>query len=121
MRPVDKRRHFNSLVSKYEAFLKKLYYLINSEELPARDLERSATFADAIYRFRCLWGLRNNNTPGYQKFSEYLDLIRDIRNQEAHEAFNIADEEVNAVTTVVVAMYLFVVSQTVTDLEMAGY
>ncbi len=121
LRPVDKRRHFNSLVSKYEAFLKKLYYLINSEELPARDLERSATFADAIYRFRCLWGLRNNNTPGYQKFSEYLDLIRDIRNQEAHEAFNIADEEVNAVTTVVVAMYLFVVSQTVTDLEMAGY
>gem|GEM_PF-2942157 len=31
---MDRRTYLNSLLTKYETFLKKLYYLIHSEDVP---------------------------------------------------------------------------------------
>ena len=31
---LEKRTYFNSLVAKYEAYLKKLYYLIHTDDVP---------------------------------------------------------------------------------------
>ena len=36
MKLVDKRRHFNTIVTKYEVFLKKVYYLLNGKEIFCR-------------------------------------------------------------------------------------
>ncbi|MBF1466834.1 MAG: hypothetical protein HXN67_06610 [Prevotella pallens] len=47
---------FNSLVQKYESYLKKLYYLINDDEVEGQD-GRDAMLADAVHAFRCLWKL----------------------------------------------------------------
>ena len=41
---VDKRSYFTTLVTKYEIYLKKLYYLINNEELPASEPGRTPAF-----------------------------------------------------------------------------
>ena len=58
IRLIDKVQCFNSLVTKFEAYLKKLYYLIHDEEIEGHD-GKSPSLADAIHAFRCLWNLKN--------------------------------------------------------------
>lgn len=120
LRLIDRRRHFNTLVGDYEAFLKKLYYLMNGKDIEVED-GRMATFKDAIFAFRCLRGLRNNPEPAYQQFNTYLENLRAWRNAEAHEANTSTEQDLVAATHIVVAMYLFVVSQVTTDLEISNY
>lgn len=121
LRLVDRRRHFNSLVSHYEPFLKKLYYLINGTQIQSQEVGRNATFKDAVFAFRALRGLRNNPQPVYQQFSQYLENLRQWRNLEAHEANTATEQDLIGATHIVVAMYLFIVSQTTTELETSEY
>ena len=121
LRLVDRRRHFNSLVSHYEPFLKKLYYLINGTQIQSQEEGRNATFKDAVFAFRALRGLRNNPQPVYQQFSQYLEGLRQWRNLEAHEANTATEQDLIGATHIVVAMYLFIVSQTTTELETSEY
>ena len=115
----DKQTYFNSLLSKYESYLKKLYYLCHGEEVPSStgDTDHS-TLANAIHGFKCLWNLRHAATEEGKRFSGYLDMVRQWRNDEAHRAPITTDEEVNAAIKVLVAMYLFVTGNSITDLEM---
>ena len=48
----------------------------------------------------------------------YMGKVRQWRNDEAHRAPITTDEEVNAAIKVLVAMYLFVTGNSITDLEM---
>ena len=118
--PVVKYSFFNSLVQKFEAFLKKLYYLINNEEIPGRD-GNTPTLADSIHAFDCLWSLKHSADAISQKFYNYLQMVRDWRNEEAHNAPHSTDAEVDAAIKVAVAMYIYVTAFSVTDLKMAGY
>lgn len=120
LRLVDKRRNFNQLITKYEAFLKKLYYLIYEEEIEGRHGPDSS-LADALFAFRSLWGLRNNPLPEYKKFADYLSMVRQWRNDESHLAPSASDNEVERATTILVAMYLYVTGWSITELEEAGY
>lgn len=117
---IVKYSFFNSLVQKYEAFLKKLYYLINDEEISGHDGKEPA-LADSIHAFRCLWDLKHSTDEDGQKFSGYLQMLRDWRNDEAHNAPCTTDAEVDAAIKVAVSMYLYVTAYSITDLEMAGY
>lgn len=120
LRLIDRRRHFTTLVSDYEPFLKKLYYLINGKEIEGED-GKMATFVNAIYAFRCLRGLRNNPAPVYQQFNSHLENLRAWRNLEAHEANTTTEQDLIGATHIVVAMYIFVISQVTTELEMSDY
>ena len=111
---------FNSLVQKYEAFLKKLYYLINDDEIKGKD-GKDPALADAIHAFKCLWNLKYATDEDGKKFSGYLQMLRNWRNDEAHNAPCSSDEEVNAGINVVVSLYLYVMAYSITDLEMGGY
>lgn len=117
---VGKQAFFSQLVQKYEAFLKKLYFLINQKELEGRD-GKAATLADAIHAFRCLWDLKYDTTDTGKRFASYLQMLRDWRNEEAHNAPTSNEEELNAGIKVSVAMYLYVVAFSITELEMVGY
>ena len=116
---VEKHQHFNTLVSKFEAYLKKLYFLINNTEIVGRD-GKSASLADAIHAFKCLWNLKYDNSDEGKRFSEYLSMLRDLRNDETHVSPYVADAEVDAAIKVVVAMYLYVTGYSITDLEGNG-
>ena len=118
--PVVKYSFFNSLVQKFEAFLKKLYYLIHDDEIQGRD-GNTPTLADSIHAFDCLWSLKNSPDADSQKFSGYLQMVRDWRNEEAHNAPRSTDAEVNAAIKVVVALYIYVTAFSVANLKMAGY
>lgn len=116
---VVKFSFFNLLVQKYEAFLKKLYYLINDDEVSGKD-GKDPTLADAIHAFKSLWNLKYATDDDGKKFSSYLQMLRDWRNDEAHNAPCSSDAEVDAAIKVVVALYLYVTAYSITDLEMAG-
>ena len=120
LRLVDKRRNFNQLITKYEAFLKKLYYLINAKEMEGR-YGTDSSLADALFAFRSLWGLRNNPLPEYKKFADYMSMVRQWRNDESHLAPSASENEVERATTILVAMYLYVTGWSITELEEAGY
>lgn len=120
LRLVDKRRNFNQLITKYEAFLKKLYYLIHEEEIEGQ-YGADSSLADALHAFGSLWGLRNNPLPEYKKFADYLSMVRQWRNDESHLAPSASENEVERATTILVAMYLYVTGWSITDLEEAGY
>lgn len=119
LRSVDRRRHFNSLVTKYEVFLKKLYYLIENEEVTNREGDSDSTLINAIFAFDCLRGLKYNRDEHYANFKNYLELVRQWRNDEAHLAPNSTVKELIAATHIIVTMYVFVISQHTTDLDMA--
>lgn len=51
--PIVRYTFFNSLVQKFEAFLKKLYFLINDDEILGQD-GKEPGLADAIHAFKCL-------------------------------------------------------------------
>ena len=112
MKLVDKRRHFNTIVTKYEVFLKKVYYLLNGEEMVnRRDGNSMPTFINCILSLDCLRGLRNNPDGRYHKFYDYLELVKQWRNNESHTAPDASMKELDSAIHVVSTMYLWVISQ----------
>lgn len=120
IRLVDKIQCFNSLVTKYEAYLKKLYFLIHNEEIEGQD-GKSPSLADAIHAFKCLWNLKYGTSDEAKKYSSFLQYLRDWRNDTSHNAPTTSEQEIDAALKIVVAMYLYVTGNSITDLEMAGY
>src|SRR5574344_1293011 len=118
LQSFDKQTYFNSLLSKYESYLKKLYYLCHGEEVSTyTGSTDNSTLANAIHGFACLWNLKYATTEEGKRFSQYLDMVRQWRNDEAHRAPITTDEEVNAAIKILMAMYLFVTGSSITDLE----
>lgn len=120
MKLVDKRRHFNTIVTKYEVFLKKVYYLLNGEEMVNRRDENSMpTFINCILSLGCLRGLRNNPDGRYHKFYDYLELVKQWRNSESHTAPDASMKELDSAIHVVSTMYLWVIAQNMKGLNAA--
>ena len=117
MKLVDKRRHFNTIVTKYEVFLKKLYYIINNDEIKSSKEDSMATFIDCIFAFSCLRGLKYNTDSRYQKLYTYLDFVKQWRNNESHTAPDATLKELTVAIHIVSAMYYFVISQSIDRLK----
>jgi len=119
---LDRRAHFNTLVGKFESFLKKLYYLINNRELTTREGSAdSTTFSDCIFGHESLKRLKHTTDTRYYRFRDYLEKVRGWRNDEAHSAPEIPDAELREAVHVLVTMYTYVIARSITDLEMNGF
>ena len=118
MKIVDKRRHLSTIVTKFELFLKKIYYQINGKELQSKEVGKGATLTDAIMTFDCLRILKHSHDAVHQQLYQYLDLLRTLRNAESHGSPNATEKEINAMIQVVIAMYVYVMANTITDIEM---
>ena len=118
---IDKRMYLDMLLMRYEVYLKKLYYLIHGEELPAKEEGQGATLSNAIFAFPALRGLKNNPNPAFQEFCQRLTMVRQLRNEESHGSIHISEQEVDAALRIVIDMYLFVTGMNITELEAAGY
>ena len=104
----EKRMHLNQLLMKYEAFLKKLYYLINHKELEGKDPGKDATLSSAIFGIPSLKKLKYSEDPEVKAFSDRLDILRQLRNDEAHGSYIATEQEVDAAIGIVIDMYLYV-------------
>ena len=119
---LERRVNFNTLVGKFEPFLKKLYYLIHNRELTTREgSTTSTTFADCIYGHDSLKRLKHTTDTRYFAFRDYMEKVRGWRNEEAHSAPEMNDSDLRDAVHVLVTMYAYVVSRSLTDLEKTGF
>ena len=110
---VDKKQHFNTLVSRFEVFLKKVFYLKNHSEIVSTKPGQEglkATLADCIYQTPCLKRLKFSESEADKKFSDYLGMVRDWRNDNAHKAPTATEQECDTAINVLTSMYLYVVA-----------
>lgn len=112
---------FNILVTKFEAYLKKLYYLMKGEEVQPRNPGERVSLSNVLYAHRNLWNLKYSTDPAKQQLYQYLNLVKAWRNDESHISPTSTDQELNAALSVIITMYFYATGSSITDLEMNGY
>ena len=116
---IDKKSHFRSLVSYFEVFLKKIYFIENGKEMVvtrenARPGEMPA-LGDCIYQTPCLKRLKYE--PDSNKFKTWLQQLRDWRNEQSHQAPIATEAEYDAAIHIVTALYLYVTAYNIKYLQ----
>ena len=117
---VDKHVAFNLLVTKFEAYLKKLYYLMENKEVAPRFEDSPVTWKDVIYAIRPLWRLKYNEKSEYQTLYQYLLIIKEWRNKEAHISPTASEQEIDAAINIIITMYFFATGSCIAELENNG-
>ena len=69
-----------------------------------------ATLADCIFQTPCLKRLKYSDNEADKKFSNYLTMVRDWRNDQAHKAPTATEPECDFAINVLTTMYLYVVA-----------
>ena len=118
---VDKFVSFNLLVTKFEAYLKKLYYLMKNEEVKPQNEGESVTWANVIHDVKPLWQLKYSTDEAKQQLYQWLLMVKDWRNSESHISPTASEQELNAAINVIVTMYCYATGSCITDLEMNGH
>ena len=113
---VDKFVSFNLLVTKYEAYLKKLYYIIHEEEIEPQFVGQEVSWKDVIHAFSCLWSLKWSTKEAEKTIFEYLVMIKDWRNVESHISPTATEQEVDAAIRIILAMYGFVTAKCMNEI-----
>ena len=116
---VDKFVSFNLLVTKFEAYMKKLYYLVNGMEVKPQFEGDDVSWKDVIYNVKCLWSLKFAREPEFQQLYNYLNLIKGWRNSESHISPTASPEEVDNAIAIIITMYFYATANYITELEMA--
>ena len=117
---VDKFVSFNLLVTKFEAYLKKLYYLMHGREVQPQYEGRDVTWKDVIHAIHPLWGLKYSDNGEMQRLYGYLRMVKGWRNDESHISPTASEAELNAAIQVIITMYFYATGSCITDLESAG-
>ena len=106
-REEDYRSWYAELVSRYEAYLKKIYWMREGTEMPSNAMGQAPAFRETVSYFPRIEALYN--TPNY-KFHTFKRAYRDVyywRNQENHSAYDIERERLEGSLHATVALYLF--------------
>ena len=122
---IDKKQHFRSLVMLFEVFLKKLYFLEKGEEMlntrqGAYDPTKT-TFKDAVWHTPCLKALLHPVSDEQKLYGQYLEMVTTWRNDNSHLAPTAKEADFDASIKIITLLYLYVVAQNITDLEIAGF
>lgn len=105
---AEKRIYLKTLVTGYESYLKKLYFLITDKEVTDKngDIEHAA-LSNALYYMQ-LSKLQYSTKKEEQKFGQYVGMLVNLRNDENHQAKSLNAKEVQLGIHVVTTMYLYV-------------
>lgn len=117
----DKSRFFLTLCMKFETYLKKVHYLKSGELLLDREGGNRASLTDAMFNIKSLWGLKNNTAEGYQAFSQMLQFVKNLRNDQGHIAPKGTERELDMALHILSTMYLYVALTTRGDLMENAY
>lgn len=116
---VDKSVSFNLLVTKFEAYLKKLYYLVEGHEIEPQRQGEDVTWSNVIHAFPCLWDLKHDNDSRYKQLYQFLTLVKGWRNAESHISPTASEKEVDLATSICLTMYFYVTGSNMAELENA--
>ena len=79
------------------------------------------TWKDVIYAIRPLWQLKYNEKSEYQTLYQYLLIIKEWRNKEAHISPTASEQEIDAAINIIITMYFFATGSCITELESNGH
>lgn len=116
---VDRRRHFNTILTKLETYLKKLYWLIHGKEIEGRD-GKTPSLSDCIFAFEELKSLKFKERKKYKRMYDYLDRTRTMRNDESHVTPETPESELTESSRIVATIYLYITAVSIPDLEKSG-
>lgn len=118
---VDKFVAFNLLVTKFEAYLKKLYYLYAGKEVESQREGLDPTWANVIHDVNYLWQLKFLHDDDHQRLFQYLEMVKEWRNKESHISPTASEKEIDGAINIIITMYCYATGCCITDLEMAGH
>ena len=114
-REEDKQDWLQQILGRFEAYMKKIYYMSNQTELIKADgsFVQFLDAAKAIHVNR----LHFTEDPKLAMMKVYYEFVHAQRNEESHNAPVVADEEVNVGLHMVMAMYLYATLINITEME----
>lgn len=113
---VRKMVAYNGLCTKFEAYSKKVYYLINGHEIQSQKIGEEASLKDVIKAMPCLFTLRTSSLARYQQIYQYLESLKDSRNAESHISPTATDKDLDIAIRKIVTMYAFLTASCINDL-----
>ncbi len=114
-RDIDLQLHFQTLVTKYEAFLRKIYYMLNGEELS--DDVKPSGLVSVVQQFAEIQKLYGTKLPEYSKMKDYYHKLYNWRNNHTHQAPILKKEELESSLQTIVAMYVYAAMVNATEIE----
>lgn len=106
-RDEDFRTWYAELVSRFEAFLKKIYWLREGVKMPPCDNGREPALLDAVKHFPRVAELYTTRNPKYERFRGYYRNVYQWRNNENHAAAEIPAGLLPTALHAAVALYLY--------------
>ena len=105
-RDIDLQLHFQTLVTKYEAFLHKIYFMREQKDLepPA---ERMSGFIHTVQQFPDIQKLYRTPNRKLANMSAYYNLLYQWRNDQAHAAPVLKQQELSPALHAITAMYVY--------------
>ena len=107
---------YNLLCTKFEAYAKKVYYLMHGHEILSQNEGEGATLKDVIREIPCLRDLRTNPQSKFRQIYQYLEKLRISRNAESHISPAATDEELEKSTKEIVTVYAFLTASCISQL-----
>lgn len=114
-REEDKQDWLQQILGRFEAYMKKIYYMSNQTELIKAD-GSFVQFLDAA-KATHVNRLHFTEDPKLAMMKVYYEFVHAQRNEESHNAPVAADEEVNVGLHMVMAMYLYATLINITEME----
>ena len=112
---TSSRNIFTLLLLNLEPYMRKICYLKNKKTFGEHD-----GFVPVAQEIRGFAHLYNTEDPTLAFFKSCYHTVYKWRNDNAHKAPKLPDNEVNAAIHMVMCMYLYATMVCITELEMAG-
>ena len=117
---VDKFVAFNLLVTKFEAYLKKLYFLIHGEEVSPQYDGQDVTWKDVVHSIPCLWSLKYSRDAYRRQLYQYLEMMKTWRNSESHISPTASEQEVDTAIRIALTLYFYASGSSISGLTEFG-
>ena len=107
---VDKYVNLNILLTRYESYLKKIYYLIHGEALKRPFDEGYPTLMDAIMAFPSIRALRCSPKPEHRLLFSEMNMLRKLRNGMRFSPPFFNEKQLGSALDIVTDMYIFIIA-----------
>lgn len=106
-REEDFRSWYADLVCRFEAFLKKIYYIREGHAMPLNAAGREAAFVETVSYFPKVSALYATQNPKLDMFHRFYNVVYNWRNNENHRALEISADMLPTALHAAVALYLY--------------
>ena len=116
-REEDYRSWYSELVGRFEAFLKKIYWLKEGVPVPLTATGKDPALLDTVRHFPEIESLYHSNNPKYDTFKQFYRVVYDWRNKESHIAVDLPADLLPTALHAAVALYLYATMVSVEELK----